>query len=71
MMAVGNLLSLCEKEELLDFISDWNKPLLEEVYLVVNFSNFLCEKKGKRCDLVYFMDKVYAKRKPPITVSCC
>ena len=50
--------------DLVDF-DDRNKLAPEVVYLVVNFLNFLCEKKEKRYDLVYFMDIVDAKRKPP------
>ena len=50
--------------DLVDF-DDRNKLAPEVVYLVVNFLNFLCEKKEKWCDLVYVVDIVDAKRKPP------
>ena len=66
-MAEGNLLFLCEKKEKVDLVdfNHRNRPALEVVYLVVNFLNFLCEKKEKLYDLVYVVDIVDAKRKPP------
>ena len=63
MMVAENCLFLCEKKELVDF-SNLNRLSIEVVCLLVNFSNFLFEKKEKRYDLVYFMDIVDAKRKP-------